>query len=86
MSKTNHQRNFKGTKDSERYSGSPMGGTGKTSILADVRVGAGWGGDNANGHRGHAEARRGAKKFVNSRIRFHENAKTQQLADTAASE
>lgn len=68
--------------DSERYSFSPMGGTGRHSELADVSIGACWGGDNSNGHRGYAKAKRGGKKFVNSRIRFHEKAAVKRIADS----
>lgn len=80
MSKTNRRRGYEAQRDGERYRHSPMGGTGEVSKLADVHIGASWGGDNSNGHRGHAEAKRGAKKFVRSRIRFHENHETQRLA------
>jgi hypothetical protein len=68
--KTNHQRQFKASY--RQYGGSPMGSTGCISLLADKVVGASWGGDNSNGHRGIAKAKRGAKKFVRSRIRFAE--------------
>lgn len=78
--KTNHQRNFTAQKESERHRGSPTGSTGRLSELAGRLVGANWGGANCNGHRGHAAAKRGAKKFVNSRIRFHEKAATQRLS------
>lgn len=37
-------------------------------------------GDHTNAKRGIAKDRRGAKKFVNSRTRFHENAATRKLA------
>ena len=70
--KTNHQRGFKARY--RQYGGSPMGSTGRISRLADKSVGASWGGDNSNGHRGIAEAKAGAKKFVRSRIRFAEKA------------
>jgi hypothetical protein len=80
MSKTNHQRSFKASSDAERYAFSPPGGTGRYSSLADVHVGASWGGDNSNGHRGYAAAKRGGKKFVRTRIRFQENSVTRALA------
>jgi hypothetical protein len=35
--------------------------------------------DPANGHRGRAHAILGAKKFMRTRLRFHENAETQKL-------
>lgn len=53
----------------------------KSDIAELPRGGAGWGGDNSNGHRGFAKVKRGAKKFVNSRHRFHEKAATKQLAN-----
>lgn len=36
--------------------------------------------DFTDGHRGMARAVKGAKKFVRSRVRFHENAATRRLA------
>jgi hypothetical protein len=80
MSKTNHQRNFKAGRDGERYSFSPMGATGKVSSLSDKGVYASWGGDNSDGHQGHARAKSGGKKYVRSRIRAAENATTKALA------
>ena len=56
-----------------------MHGWGRTSTHADVRVGASIGNDFSNGHRGMAKAVRGAKKFVRSRIRFHDKAATRRL-------
>ena len=79
MSQMNHRRPGKIRRDGARYAGSPIGGITQVSRFADVTVGAGWGGDNADGHRGYATAKRGAKKFVRSRIRFQEK---QQLART----
>lgn len=78
--KTNHRRHFKDSKSPRRYAGSPMGSTVRKSGLADTSIVATWGGDNANGHRGYAKARKGAKKFVNTRIRFHENSALRQQA------
>ena len=51
-----------------------------SSPFADFEVGAGYGGDASNGHRGYAHQKRGAKKYVRTRIRFHENAETQRQA------
>ena len=45
---------------------------GRSSEFADVCVGASIGNDFCNGNRGMAKAVKGAKKFVRSRIRFHE--------------
>lgn len=56
-----------------------MHGWGAKSDLADRRVGASIGNDFTNGHRGMAKAVRGAKKFVRTRLRFHENAATRRL-------
>jgi hypothetical protein len=54
------------------------------SILSDSVIGAGIGNDFTKGNRGMAKSARGAKKFVRSRVRFHENAATRQLARLAA--
>lgn len=53
---------------------------GRKSTFADKHVGAGISNDFTNGHRGMAKAVKGAKKFVNSRIRFQENAQTRKLS------
>lgn len=82
--KTNHQRGFK--ERYRRYGGSPMGGALAISVLADRAVGANWGGDNSNGHRGYAQAKAGGKKFVRSRIRFADKAATRALAEKALSD
>ena len=58
-----------------------MQGWGDTAQIADKRVGAGIGNDFANGNRGMARAVRGAKKFVRSRLRFHDNNATRKLAE-----
>jgi hypothetical protein len=86
MSKTNHRRGFTTPKDSERYRGSPCGSTGEVSLLADRSIGAGFGGDNSQGHAGFARVKRGAKKYVRTRVRFHENAATQSQAREAAAQ
>ena len=49
------------------------------SLLADVSIGASIGNDFCNGHRGMARSIKGAKKYVRTRIRFHENAETRKL-------
>ena len=74
--KTNHRRGFKA--NTPRY----KGGTTfqKTGALSDVSVSARADYDFSNGNRGMAKSVRGAKKFVNSRFRFHENAATRSLA------
>jgi len=53
---------------------------GRKSLLADKTPFAYIGNDFCNGHRGMAKSVRGAKKFVRSRIRFHENAATKKMA------
>ncbi len=75
MAHTNHRRKDQPRKDSLRYKASPRGSDGRISLYADKLIGASWGGDNSNGHRGYAKAKRGAKKFVRSRVRFAENQK-----------
>lgn len=61
------------------YLDKSMHGWGRKCDLADKSIGAGIGNDFANGHRGMAKAVKGAKKFVRSRVRFHENASTKKL-------
>ena len=51
----------------------------QVSIIADRSIGASIGNDFSNGHRGMANAVRGAKKYVRTRIRFHENSETRKL-------
>jgi len=75
--KTNHQRGFVAKSVTRNLA---PAGTGKISEFADYRVGAMWGGDASNGHRGEARAKRGGKKFVRTRIRFQENAETRKLS------
>jgi hypothetical protein len=48
--------------------------------LSDESISASIGNDFVNGHRGMATAVRGAKKFIRTRVRFHENAATKRLA------
>jgi len=57
-----------------------MMGWSARSSLADKAVTASITNDFTNGNRGMAKAVRGAKKFVRSRTRFHENAATRKLA------
>lgn len=64
------------------YLDKSMHGWGAVSELADQSFGAGIGNDFTNGHQGMANAVKGAKKFVRSRLRFHENAAMQKLANT----
>lgn len=64
------------------YLDKSMHGWGNITLLADRQIGACIGNDFTNGHRGMAKAVKGAKKFVRTRTRFHENAATQKLKDT----
>ena len=73
--KTNHQRQFKDKRSSRavyaKYfvnGGTKVGKLSDTSISASATCG-----DHTNGKRGIAKDVRGAKKFINSRHRFHEN-------------
>jgi hypothetical protein len=61
-----------------RYIEKSMHSWGRKGVLSGV---AGIANDFTNGHRGMAKAVRGAKKFVRTRIRFHENTATRKLAD-----
>lgn len=80
-----------GVDESQRNGNGRVGRTGyldksmhgrkfETSLLADRIFGASIGNDFCNGHRGMARAIKGAKKYVRTRVRFHENAATRQLA------
>jgi hypothetical protein len=75
--KTNHKRGFVANVPRQK------GGTvfHKTGELSGVSVVAQADWDFSNGNRGMAKSVRGAKKFVNSRFRFHENAATRKLAE-----
>ena len=73
--KTNHRRGFRAKPHRDKA----MFGTGRRSEYSDVSVGAGIGNDFSKGNRGMAKAVRGAKKFVRSRIRFHDRQKTRAL-------
>lgn len=63
------------------YLDKSMHGWGDEGAISGHRVSASIGNDFANGHRGMARAVSGAKKFVRTRIRFHENAATRRLAE-----
>lgn len=81
--KTNHQRGFKENRDPNvvfsNYN--VFGETVKLqlsdrSVFAHVTCG-----DHTNGKRGIAKDRKGAKKFLHSRGRFHENAALRRIVD-----
>ena len=63
-----------------------MHGWSRKSAFSDRMIGAGIGNDFANGHRGMAKAVKGAKKFVRSRVRFHEKVATRSLMSQDHSE
>lgn len=77
--KTNHQRSFRAATHRKK----PGAAFHKTSVLSDVSISAMADFDFSNGNRGMAKSVRGAKKFVNSRFRHHENAATRRLAAEA---
>ncbi len=77
--KTNHQRSFKAP-DNGKHGRilRVLHGVGTKNLFVDDFIGGkypGVGGDRENRH-----AIAGMKKFVRSRVRFHENAITQKLA------
>ena len=74
--KTNHDRGFKANMPRKKP-GAPFH---KTGVVSDVSINANADFDFTNGNRGMAKSVRGAKKFVNSRFRHHENAATRRLA------
>jgi len=77
--KTNHQRNFVADNDKPRDYHYKFGMGYHTvtnhSEFTGTAISAVYGGDVANGHRGAARMKSGAKKFVRSRTRFHETQK-----------
>lgn len=83
--KTNHQRGYKDKRSSRQVYSKYFVGGGETvkSTLSDRSVSAiaVTCGDHTNAKRGIAKDKRGAKKYVNSRIRFHENAAVKKLAE-----
>lgn len=80
--KTNHQRGFKATRSSREVFSSYIVGSWLGKVPeADVIVGASVTcGDHTNGKRGIAKDKRGAKKFVRSRVRFHQKAALRKAA------
>lgn len=84
--KTNHQRQFKDARDSRKvFSKYLVFGETRQLPLSGRAVGAGvTSGDHTNGKRGIAKDRRGAKKYLNSRTRFHENKALQCVVSEVA--
>lgn len=74
--KTNHRRGFK----AKTHTDKAMSGYSDKGQISDTSVGAWVANDFTNGNRGMARAVAGAKKFVRSRLRFHDNAATKRLA------
>lgn len=73
--KTNHQRQFKASRHTDNAMWSdtrrdPLSGTAVFTLITN---------DFSKGRRGEAKAKRGAKKFLNSRIRFVQNAVVRQI-------
>ncbi|MEM7215324.1 MAG: hypothetical protein AAF423_07250 [Pseudomonadota bacterium] len=73
--KTNHQRGF--VAKPHRFQGGFS--TSARSLLADKSFFAGIGFCFTDGNRGMAKAKRGAKKFVRSRIRYHDKAALKEM-------
>ena len=52
----------------------------RPNVIGNLKkYGTGYG-DATNGHRGQARQKRGLKKFIRTRRRFHENAETKKEA------
>lgn len=76
--KTNHRRKY--VDPGYGYNGYIIGSFRGKTPLSDHHVGAcATCGDHSNGKHGIAKDRKGAKKFVASRTRFHENQALKQL-------
>lgn len=81
---TNGYPRFEGEDSQHRvgktgYLDKSMHGFGDKAELSDKIISATIGNDFTNGHRGMARAVKGAKKYVRSRTRFHENNATRKL-------
>lgn len=64
------------------YLDKSMHGWKRVSTFSDKSFSAFIGNDFSNGNRGMAKSVRGAKKFVRTRIRFHEKAKLDKIVAT----
>ena len=86
--KTNHHRGFKDTRNPNAVYDNYIVFEGhRASNICDKIVGAHTTcGDHTNGKRGIAKDRRGAKKYINSRFRFHENNATRRLVSQGKDE
>lgn len=65
------------------YIDKSLHGWGRKSELSDRTFGASIPNDFNKGDRGMAKSVRGAKKYVRTRFRFHENAETRKIASEA---
>lgn len=88
MTEHNHRRGTHAKMPTEVHTvnGRPWGipdksmqGWNRRSVFADKMPGASIGNDFVNGHRGMARSAKGAKKYVNSRVRFHDKATLKRL-------
>lgn len=86
--KTNHQRGFKDRRGPRAvFRCYVVGGSLRRAVLSDRTIAAGATcGDHTKGKRGIAKDVRGAKKFVRSRFRFHENQALRQQTLKTVSE
>lgn len=73
--KTNHQRGFVARK--ERRSGGQH--IGDVSYFSDVIIGAVVPWEFSDGNRGEAKNKKGAKKYVRSRIRCNDKVRTRKI-------
>lgn len=73
--KTNHRRGYK----ARSHTDNAMWHEARKDPFSGSAVSASIGNDFSNGRRGEAKAKRGAKKFLNSRIRFRQNAEAQRV-------
>lgn len=83
LSKWNHSSSAQRVGRTD-YLDKSMHSWGRKSQFADTQVGSHIGNDFSKGHRGMAKAVRGAKKFVRTRIRFHENQKLKKITANLA--
>ena len=74
--KTNHRRGFQAGTHRDKA----MTGYSAKLPLSGESISASVTNDFADGNRGMAKAIRGAKKFIRSRTRFHENRAVEKLA------
>jgi hypothetical protein len=74
--KTNHRRGYK----APSHTDNAMWHESRKDPLSETTVFAGISNDFSNGRRGEAKAKRGAKKFLNSRIRARQKAAVRKVA------